>query len=90
MEPLASYGPIESYDFKREQLLGEINNKQFKPSNFFGKKPGVAVQVQEKPKMFNKPTDIPNSKLKAQNEERKSIERSVSAKSWTDVMQVDN
>ena len=90
VEPLAGFGPIESFDFKREQLLGEINNKAFKVSTFFAKKSSLTFKQQEKPQMFNKPTDIVNSKVKTKNEEAKSMERSASARSWTDVMQVDN
>ena len=50
-EKLTGIGMIESYDFKREQLLSEINSKQFKSTNF-GKKNVPANQPvgkQEKP-----------------------------------------
>ena len=91
-EPLAGIGVIESYDFKREALMAEINSKQFKSTNFFGNKDKILGQKkQEKPQMFIKPTDITTKpKQNIVYDTEKSMKRSNTANSWTDVMQVAN
>ena len=58
---LSGFEVIQSLDFKREALLSQLNNSQFKSTNFFNKKDklmGLSFVKQEKAQAFNRPTDL--------------------------------